>query len=115
MNETAAVVFGELAVDNGKQQQWRPGASERLDMSSYPRHTISMLAGCCLMLAGSLAVAQAASDVDIAYEPCADSVRVSASDATLTFPARSSAVASRVPGLIMYARASSIWPAAANG
>ncbi len=83
MNETAAVVFGELAVDNGKQQQWRSGASERLDMSSYPRHTISMLAGCCLMLAGSLAVAQSASAVDIAYEPCAGSVRVVAPDSTL--------------------------------
>ena len=82
-NETAAVVFGDLAVDNGKQQQWRPGASEQLDMRSYPRHTISMIAGCCLMLVGSLAAAQSALDIDIAYEPCADSVRVVARDSTL--------------------------------
>ena len=83
VNETAAVVFGDLAVDNGKQQQWRPGASEQLDMSLCPRHTISMIAGCCLMLVGSLAAAQSASDVDVAYEPCADSVRVVAPDSTL--------------------------------
>jgi hypothetical protein len=42
-----------------------------------------MLAGCCLMLAGNLAAAQSALDIDIAYEPCADSVRVVAPDSTL--------------------------------
>ncbi len=52
-------------------------------MSSYPQYTISMLAGCCLILAGGLAAAQSASDIDIAYEPCADSVRVVAPDSTL--------------------------------
>jgi hypothetical protein len=42
-----------------------------------------MLAGCYLMLAGSLAAAQSTSDIDIAYEACADSVRVVAPDSTL--------------------------------
>ncbi len=35
------------------------------------------------MLAGNLAAAQPASNIDIAYEPCADSVRVVAPDSTL--------------------------------
>jgi hypothetical protein len=42
-----------------------------------------MLAGCCLILAGDLAAAQSVSAVDVAYEPCAGSVRVVAPDSTL--------------------------------
>ena len=83
MNETAAVVFGELAVDNGKQQQWRAGASKRTEMSSYLRNLISLIAGCCLMMAGSLVAAQSVADVDVVYEPCAGSVQIIAPDSTL--------------------------------